>query len=226
MVGVLQGWDILTHPIVTIQCFGWRVFFRAVAPWQTKTFLSLLTSNSFGRADISSMPAILDRCINLELRAKRIYTVLATVLEDQGRVGAFFAGLVEQEQYHADLLTICKMAAVRGNWRAKLFNPWEDYIPRLEKQMDAVEAALKNVDSVDEALQLVVDIESAEVNEVFDAAVAATDVAFVKKLKPFQKAMEAHMTHIIEQLPLLSPQMMLATRELRARYPRVRTVGR
>ena len=87
-----------------------------------------------------------------------------------------------------------------------------------ERQMDAVEASLREVDSIDEALQLVIEIESAEINQVFDAALAATDAVFVKKLRPFQEAMEAHMDHIVKRLPeLLSPRLMLATRELRGK---------
>ena len=52
MVGVITGWDILVHPITTIRCFGWRVFFMAVAPWQGKTFLSLLRPAALPRQPI------------------------------------------------------------------------------------------------------------------------------------------------------------------------------
>ena len=223
MVGVITSWDILAHPIATIRCFGWQVFFKAVAPWQGRTFLSLLQAAAFPRAATSNVPTILERCIGLELRAKRIYTALAKALDDQGLVGPFFAGLAEQEQYHADLLELARAAAIRSGWKANLFNPWQDYLPRLEQQMDAAEAAVREIDSVDAALQLVIQIESSEINQVFHAALAATDAAFVKRLKPFQKAMEAHMSYIVERLPQLSPRLMLATRELRARFPGVRT---
>jgi hypothetical protein len=147
---------------------------------------------------------------------------LATAFSDQGLVGPFFAGLVEQEQYHADLLEVCRAAAIRGGWKAHLFNPWDDYLPRLEQQMDATEADTAKIDSVDAALRLVMQLESAEINQVFYAALAATDSAFVKKLRPFQQAMEAHMAYLVERLPQLSPKMMLACRELRAKFPGVR----
>lgn len=222
MIGVITGWDVLAHPVVTIRCFGWQVFFQAVAPWQGRTFLSLLQSSASTRAAISNVPYILKRCIDLELRAKRIYTALAKAFDDQGLVGLFFASLADQEQQHADLLDICRAAAVHGRWSASRFNPWQDYLPRLERQMDAAEAAVPKVDSVEAALRLVVQIEASEINEVFPAALAATDAAFVKKLRPFQKVMEAHMAYIIERLPELSPQLTLACRELRMRFPSVR----
>jgi hypothetical protein len=221
MVGVITGWDVLAHPVVTIRCFGWQVFFKAVVPWQGMTFLSLLQSSAFPRAATSNVPTILERCIGLELRAKRIYTALAKALDDQGLVGPFFAGLAEQEQYHVDLLELARTAAIRSGWKANLFNPWEDYLPRLERQMDAAETAVSGIDSVNAALQLVIQIESSEINRVFRAALAATDAAFVKKLKPFQRTMEAHMSYIVERLPQLSPKLMLTTRELRAEFPAV-----
>ena len=223
MVGVINHWDILAHPVVTIRCFGWGVFFRAVGPWQSKPFLSLLRDAGRFGAAASKVPTILERCIGLELRAKRIYKALAKAFADEGLVGPFFAGLVEQEQYHADLLEICRAAAIRGGWKAHLFNPWDDYLPRLEQQMDAAEAAVSEIDSIEAALQLVVQIESSEINQVFDAALAATDSAFVKKLRPFQEAMEAHMAYLVERIPELVPELMLACRELRAKFPGVRS---
>ena len=48
------------------------------------------------------------------------------------------------------------------------------------------------------------------------------DSAFVKKLRPFQETMEAHMAYIAERLPELSPDMLLACRDLRAKFPGLR----
>ena len=223
MVGVITHWDILAHPVVTIRCFGWGVFFRAIGPWQGQPFLSLLRdAGHFGAIASSQMPTILERCIALEIRAKTIYTVLAEALADQATVCRFFSALAQQEQDHADLLEICRAAAVRGHWRANMFNPWQEYLPRLEQQMVATEAALGLVNTVEAALQLVVQIEMSEINEVFYAALAATDTAFVKKLRPFQVAMERHMAYIVERLSQLAPELITTTRELRAKFPGVR----
>jgi len=222
MVGVITHWDILAHPFVTIRCFGWGVFFQAIGPWQSRPFLSMLRDAGCFGTTASNVPTILERCVGLELRAKRIYKALAKTFADEDSVGQFFAGMVEQEQYHADLLEICRAAAIRGGWKANLFNPWDAYLPRLEQQMDATEATVSGIHSVEAALQLVVQLESAEINQVFYAALGASDSAFVKKLRPFQKTMEAHMAYLVERLPELSPNMLLACRELRAKFPGVR----
>ena len=224
MVGVITSWDILAHPITTIQYFGWRVFFKAVVPWHEQPFLSVLRDAGFFGPAVSTVPTILERCIALELRAKRIYMALAKAFSDDAEVGEFFAGLAEQEQHHADLLEVCRAAALRCGWKAHLFNPWQDYLPRLEQQMEAAEAtSIYEIGSVEDALWLVIQIECSEINQVFSAALMATDAAFVKKLKPFREVMEAHMAHIVERLPELSPHMTMACRELRAIFPRQRS---
>jgi hypothetical protein len=226
MVGVITSFDVLAHPIITIQCFGWAVFFKAAIPWHDTPFLSLVRDAGFLAASPTSVPTILERCIALELRAMRVYRILARALDDRGLLGPFFAGLVEQEQYHADLLEIARAAAIRKRWQAKMFNPWQDYLPRLERQMDAAEAAVCDIDSIDAALSMVIDLESSEINQVFNAAIAATDAAFVKKLKPFQKAMEAHMSYIAERLPQLSPNLESACKEMWSKFLQTRAEPR
>ena len=219
MIGVITHWDILAHPVVTIRCFGWGVFFRAIGPWQARPFLAMLQDAGYFGAAASNLPPILQRCVELELRAKQIYKVLAKTFAEDAAAGPFFAALVEQEQIHADLLEICRGAAMRGAWKADRFNPWDDHLPRLEQQMDAAEAVASEIDSLDAALQLVVQVECSEINQVFQAALAASDSAFVKKLRPFQMAIEAHMAYLAQRLPELSPRMLPACRELRARFP-------
>jgi hypothetical protein len=88
--------------------------------------------------------------------------------------------------------------------------------------MTATEDTVPGVDSIQAALQMVVQTETSEINQVFSAALAATDSAFVKRLRPFQQAMEAHLTYIVKRLPKLSPNMSSACRELRTRFPVVR----
>ncbi len=96
MVGVITGWDILAHPISTIRCFGWRVFFRAVAPWQDKPFLSLLQDAGFLKAGTSEVPTILERCIALELRVKRTRRIRTNcdILNNLANAGSEVAAVV------------------------------------------------------------------------------------------------------------------------------------
>ena len=121
MLGVITSRDVLLHPIATIRCFGWGIFFRAVSPWHEKTFLALLRDADFFGAASSQIPELLRRCVELELRAKRIYAALAEGFVNLGSIGRFFETLALEEQDHADLLELCRAAAIRGGWKANYF---------------------------------------------------------------------------------------------------------
>ncbi len=222
MVGVVTSWDILLHPRATIQCFGWRIFFRAVFPWHKKTFLSMLGKAGFFGATTTKEPALLRQCIGVELQIKRIYIALAEAFANMGEVGHFFAVLAQQEQDHADLLKLCRAAVIHGGWKARYFHPWHDYVPRLEQQMKELEASLYSIGSVDDALRLVIQIESSEINLVFEAILAATDSAFVKRVKAFRNAIDMHLALVCQQISESAPQLMLDCRELRAKLLQVK----
>lgn len=218
MVGVITGWDILAHPWVTVRCFGWRVFFKALFVGQHQTFLSLLTKTDSvsTRQPTTRLSDLIGRCVDLELRAKRIYMAFSDAFADWPEASRFFDALAQQEQDHADLLALCGDAARRGSWMADCYNPWEQYLPSLEEHMKQVEIALYDVNSLDAGLRLVVQIESAEINRVFQGVLAACDSPFVKTLAAFREAMEKHVSFIAKRLPELDPQFFQASRELRA----------
>ena len=222
MVGAVTGWDVLFHPVATVRCFGWRIFFRAVFPWRRTTFLSLLQeADVFGPAT-RRLPAILGRCVELELRAGRVYAALAKAFAEEpvgpGRVSWFFHVLAEQEREHADLLRICRAAAMHGGWKTDHIHSRQDCAARLEQHMEGAEASVHALDSVDDALRLVIQIESSEINQVFEAILAAADSPFVRRLRPFRRAMDSHVEYICRQIPKLAPDLTSACRQLRVKF--------
>jgi hypothetical protein len=219
MVGAIRGWDILCHPVVTIRCFGWRVFWAALCAGRKDTFLSVLGENA---SSMPAMPEPLERSRKLELRAKEIYVTLARTFADNRPVRRFFTDLGEQEQDHADLLAMCWVGARRGGWNAEHFEPWLQLLPPLERRIESIESSLASIDSPDKAFRIVLDIESAEINPLFQAIVAASDSAFVKKLRPFHTAIETHISYIVMRLSDLAPPLMTASRELWERFPQMR----
>lgn len=217
MIGVIRASDVLFHPIATIRCFGWRVFFKAVFPWHDKTFLSLLQDARFFEA-AAKAPAPLEQCIRLELAAMRIYTAFAEVFAATAPAHKFFEELAWQEQDHADLLEICRSLAAHGTWRADRFARWQEHATRLEQQMQELEASLRSIDDLEIALQVVIRIEASEINQIFRGILAATDAGFVKKIKAFRDAMRNHIAYVCKSIPELAPAMMPACRELRMRF--------
>lgn len=214
MIGVITGRDIFAHPIATIRCFGWRVFFRAILPGREQTFLSLLQDCGYFHEEASQAPNVLDHCIGLELRAKHVYQRFARQFADQESVRFFFAGLAEQEQHHADLLRVCRSIVLRGVWRADFFHPWQEHLPELEQRMADAEAEAAETVTVMDALRLTIRIESSEVNAMFHASLAASRSLFVKRLRPFGQAMNAHMHYLLEHVPALAAELADDCREM------------
>ena len=77
MVGAIRKRNILAHPIVTIQCFGWRVFLKAILAPPGTTFLSLVAPAEPVKPTKKLWREPIERCCNLELRAKQIYVDMA-----------------------------------------------------------------------------------------------------------------------------------------------------
>ena len=108
--------DILAHPILTIRCFGWRTFFQALFAGRGRTFLSLLQPPSVAQQGASKLPALVHQCIELEMRAKRVYAAFARAFSPWPAASEFFDSLAQQEQGHAELLSLCRAAALTGGW--------------------------------------------------------------------------------------------------------------
>ena len=72
------------------------------------------------------------------------------------------------------------MVAGQQRWKEGQVTPWRQVVPRLERHMAAAEAASTMVKHVRAGLELVIDIESSEINDVFSSVVAAVDSDFVQ----------------------------------------------
>ena len=215
MVGVIRRRDILAHPFVTANCFGWPILFKALLAGRGRTFLSILTEAGSLSPPKVEVPELLGRCIELELRAKRIYETLADRWADQEPIRRFFETLAGQENDHAELLGLCRAAAGRQGWIEQYFAPWRETVPRLESQMGDAEASLEGLDHLPDAFRLTIRIERSEMNEVFDGVVAATNSRFVRRLRAFHAASEEHITYIAAQIAKFEPGLAGECRELR-----------
>jgi len=218
MIGAIRKRDILAHPFVTIHCFGWRVFFRALVANRKQTFLSLLAEAHALELPTIKVPELVGRCIELEKRAKSIYGRLAGWFMGRSPVNEFFDDLARQEQTHAELLELCRTSARWEGWLEEHFSPWRDSVPRLEKQMDDIETSLESVVGVTDALRLVLWIERSEINKVFKGVVTATGSTFVRNVSAFQKAGANHITFICEEIPKLDSDLARECRDLKDRF--------
>jgi len=218
MIGVIRRRNILVHPFITIRCFGWRVFFRALIAGQSQTFLSVLADTKRLQPPAVNVPEIVERCIKLELQAKRIYERLARRFFGHKLISDFLNTLAQQEEDHAELLKLCREAASRTIWKEECFAPCRDSIPQLEQRMENIESSLESLGSVTDALRLVIQIEGSEVNRVFESVVSASGSVFVRKVLAFQNVAEDHIAYICDEIPKLEPELTEECRELRDRF--------
>jgi hypothetical protein len=203
MIGAIRVRDVLAHPVLTVRCFGWKTLFRALVSSPGRTFLSLLTDmNCFGSAD-KEAATVIKRCVDLELRAKKLYLDLAESTREEPSLVDFFSTLAEQEQEHADLLLLCLAASNRVGWRLSDLPIWRERINCLELEMREAEAIAPHITDAQGAMDLVLRIESSEVNDVFLAVISASNSEFVKKLRPFSCALEMHLAFIATRVPEL-----------------------
>jgi hypothetical protein len=209
MIGAIRTRDIASHPWLTVRCFGWKTLFRALLAEENQSFLSLLSDGDTFSPTHPEAAALISQCVDLEIRAENIYLTLAEAAAEEPRLAEFFATLAEQEDTHAQLLQLCAAASKQCGWRLDVLRPWQDEVLRLEQEMCAAEAFLATVASVDDAMRLMIHIELSEVNHVFLAGMAASNSPFVKRLRPFQDAVDSHMSYISAQLAQLTPHLSL-----------------
>ncbi len=207
MVGVIRKRDVLAHPVATIRCFGWKVFLRAIVARRTETFLSVIVEAGFLEAARARIPEVVERAIDLELRAMRLYESLAAHFLKDLDAHPFFMSLAIHEQEHADLLRICKGAAVRTSHDTRRVQKCAEALPRLEANMAEAESAVGQPLPLDAALRLVLRIEAGEINSVFEEIVASSDASFIRAVAAFRSAVRRHLAYIRERVPALEPSL-------------------
>lgn len=207
MIGAIRAWDILFHPVVTIRCFGWKTFWQALLAGPKCTFLSLLSEQSLFGCSGSGIAAILKQCIDMELRAKHIYINLSDNMADSPDLTQFFTALAQQKQDHADLLELCAAASHHAGWQLRDLPLWRNEITRLDQKMREAEVAVSSVTDVNDAMRLVIHLESSEINRIFQGMIRASNSAFVKSLQPFHCAMQLHMNYIVTRVSELAPNL-------------------
>lgn len=221
MIGAICRQDILTHPVITIRCFGWKVFVKALVAGERRTFLSLVAEAHAPLPAPETFAELVERCIGLELYARRIYESLAQRFDRSEPVKGFFGMLACQERDHAELLGLCRAATRRETWDAKRFDARPEAMLGLQQQLKEAESRADALDSLSDALRLVIQLESSEINRIYLEIMAASDSKFVRTLRVFNEAGREHISTICERIPEMDPELLDACQELRDGYARV-----
>ena len=220
MLGAIRRRDIIAHPVATIQCFGWKVLARALAAGGNQTFLTLISESAFLTDTDDAGPEVVTECAGLELRVKLLYDVLAERFSEVGPARSFFTTLSGQEEGHSELLELCGAAAAREGWHEKRFEPWRRAVPEVTQSLTGFESRLDGVESLSEAYRFTIEVESSELNSVYQGIVSASDSEFVRKLSVFRRASWDHVTFICDRISAREPALTDACQELRRNHSR------
>jgi hypothetical protein len=216
MLGTIRKLEVLSHPRVTIKCFGWGAFFRALFSRRDQTFLSLLSQAGVFQQSQVPTSEFIDRCITLETRAMWIYQSLALRLAQTGPAQEFFSRLAQQENAHARLLELCRVAASRGGWNEQGLQRWRQSLPAAERLLNDAEASLREDLSLVDSFRLVIRMESSQINGLFTSIVEATDPRLPKAFTAFRTAVRDHLEYIRQRIPVLEPSLKSECAQLQA----------
>jgi hypothetical protein len=84
--------------------------------------------------------------------------------------------------------------------------------------MQEAESRANSLESLSDALRLVIQIESSEVNRIYLGIVAASDSEFVRTLRVFHEAGLEHISYICDRIPEMDPELRDACQKLRDGY--------
>lgn len=202
MQGIIRKRDVVAHPVVTIQCFGWKLFFRTLIADHDRTFLELLGEDTFPKRGCRG-PNLVARSAGLERRAMGVYLTLARRNSEDAGLYAFFCTLAEQESSHAELLELCASATSPEQWEADELSRWQSLLPGLETAMSEFEQAASTAQGRHDALELMARLESSEINDLFRGVVGASSSEFVRAVHAFKAAEGEQDKYIARALPSL-----------------------
>ncbi len=217
MLGAICKNDVFWHPIVTIRCFGWNVFWRTLVANREMTFLDVVMENR-RQSPEERVHVLVSRCKNLELLAERLYLTFAERFAASPQAEDFFRTISTQEHKHAELLEICQAAMEKGQWDEDLLQMLQDGLPAVEQKIRALGEEAMKATMLDEALRYVIQIESAEINKIFNSIIDSCDSAFLRGIKTFRKAGRVHIDYICCVIPQIDASLKRACDALAERY--------
>ncbi len=207
MTGVICKKEVCSHPIVTIRCFGWKLFWHVLFASPNQTFLDLVAIHCQMTPPQVNVAKVIDRCIKLEQRANHLYYYLSLRMQHKKDLCIFLQNLADQEQEHAEILEICRKLSGRKHTQYARFAQWENTLPILEQTMDDIELQSEHIETEHEVLQLVISIEGSEINSLFTGVINSANSAFLQNLQTFQLAEQKHIDYICNHIPQMVPEL-------------------
>lgn len=207
-MGAIIGRDYcLKHPITIIQLFGIGVLLGVLL--QPRKGL-LEHAMAFHQRHGFAFPGHIGRAYRLaallEARVARFYGHLAKRFADQPAVHTFFRELQEEEEEHCRLMQLCRYTVA--------IHPRLKYLPSLrDREVQELLVRLRHCNrkaatlSLEEALDLTVELERSEINTIFDRLLKQTDQTESRLFETQMAATEDHAEVVPQRVEQLRRQL-------------------
>ena len=206
MSAVLSRDYCLSHPWEVGRLYGWSVLFGT---WVSKRSVLDRVARSFAeRRDV--MPGPLGRSYRiaqlLELRAAKIYQLMAERFADLLPARRLFEELEEEEREHARLMeiclyTVCVTPEIR--YEPSVMDP---EIRTVLQEMRAVQRRIPSM-TLDEALETSEALERSEVNVIFGKLLEQVDQPEVALLREMMRSAENHQVSVPRRIADLREEL-------------------
>jgi hypothetical protein len=148
----------------------------------------------------------------------KLYRSLAMRFVDVEPVHEFFVNLARQEESHAELLELCHASSGPQSRIEEHLEPWREVLSHLEDELPIFERRMEQAGGLLDALRLVIDIESSEINDAFNGIMEANESSFVRAVTAFSSAQEEHIELICRTIPTIVPDLTEACQALREKH--------
>jgi rubrerythrin len=210
MQGVVTRVQVLTHPLVIVEGFGFKVLWRALLARPGETFLEVVRrcaeEEQFAARGLRELDLLrtVDRFIGFECRARDLYRMLGQQHRGEfARAARFFATLARQEEGHAVVLSHVRREVQRGRLWKESKELHAAACDRLDALFSRLEAEARAGVPLVRALDMVEQVEGSELDLIFEDLRSSVDARSRARFERFFVLGSAHQEYCRSELAAL-----------------------
>jgi hypothetical protein len=207
MQGVIRRAQVLAHPLVIVESFGFKVLMRALFASARETFLEVVSRCAEEEAHVAmddvDLARTVKRFIGFECRVRDLYRALSHRFAAEADAAKFFRTLSGHEEGHAIVLSRVRREIRRGHLWKRSRHLHLGGVEDFEALLEACEDEARRGVTLARALELVEAIERSELNVVFDTLNGCVDMHSRARFERFFVLTERHLSYCGERIDAL-----------------------
>lgn len=207
MYGLISKYDVLSHPLLMVNSFGVKSFFKVLFASDKRSFIDIINENNPHpkTTEQTKKLDLIDRLIAIEIKVSQIYKQLGVIFKEHSDAKKFFKALFAQELDHAAILKIAKIEiSFRNLWNLIDLLPVRS-LEKTEKEIQKIETSLNKPKRIKylKGLEIVKKVEKAETKAVCHAVSRCCKSPFLKRVSRLIPLIADHHLYINSSLPSL-----------------------